>query len=63
MNPVEVCTILGKKGIYAWDGHFYAIRPIEVLGLLDWGGVTRLGISMYTTQKDIERTLEVISRI
>ena len=29
LNPIEVCTILGKKGIYAWDGHFYAIRPIE----------------------------------
>lgn len=25
---------------YPWDGHFYAIRPIEVLGLLDRGGVT-----------------------
>jgi len=54
---------LGKKGIYAWDGHFYAIRPIEVLGLLDRGGVTRLGISMYTTQDEIERTLEVIRKI
>jgi selenocysteine lyase/cysteine desulfurase len=63
LNPEEVCTILGKKGIYAWDGHFYAIRPIEVLGLLDRGGVTRLGISIYTTPEDIERTVKAISMI
>ena len=33
-----------------------------MLGLVDRGGVTRLGISMYTTQDDIERTLEVIRK-
>jgi cysteine desulfurase family protein (TIGR01976 family) len=34
IRPETVCARLAEKGICAWDGHFYAIRPVEVLGLL-----------------------------
>jgi len=56
-NAGEVSGILGNKGICTWNGHFYAIRAIEVLGLLDRGGVTRAGISLYNTIEEIERLL------
>lgn len=59
----EVSAHLGDKGICTWDGHFYAIRPIEVLGLLDRGGVTRIGISLYNTLEEIERVLVEVRRI
>jgi len=59
-TPSQVCSYLAKKNICAWDGHFYAIRAIEVLGLLEKGGVTRLGISMYNTQEEIDMTLTEI---
>src|SRR6185295_13381894 len=59
-TPSQVCSYLAKKNICAWDGHFYAIRAIEVLGLLEKGGVTRLGISMYNTQEEIDTTLTEI---
>lgn len=62
-RPEKVCELLGEEGIFAWDGHFYGIRPIEVLGLLDKGGVTRLGISMYTTEEEIEKTISTIAKI
>lgn len=58
-----VCRKLGEEGIFAWDGHFYAIRAAEVLGLLERGGVTRMGISMYTEPEDIHRTLAVLAEI
>ncbi|MEZ4895311.1 MAG: cysteine desulfurase-like protein [Saprospiraceae bacterium] len=62
--PAEtVCHRLGEKGIFAWDGHFYAIRAAETLGLLERGGVTRMGISMYTEESDIDRTLDVLADI
>jgi len=57
-----VCQHLAKHNICGWSGHFYAIRATEVLGLLDKGGVTRLGISAYNVGGEIERTLEVMSR-
>jgi cysteine desulfurase family protein (TIGR01976 family) len=63
LSPEEVCSRLASEGIFAWDGHFYAIRPMEVLGFLAQGGVTRLGISLYNTESEIERLLTVVSRL
>jgi cysteine desulfurase family protein (TIGR01976 family) len=62
-TPQQVCAHLAKKNICAWDGHFYAIRAIEILGLLERGGVTRLGISVYNTSNDIESTLQQLRNL
>jgi cysteine desulfurase family protein (TIGR01976 family) len=63
VDPVDVCRRLGEKGICSWDGHFYAIRPMEVLGLLERGGVTRLGISLYNTPEEVERVVSEVRNI
>lgn len=62
-TPDTICTHLAKKNICAWDGHFYAIRAIEALGLLERGGVTRLGISIYNTREEMDFVLEEIKKI
>jgi cysteine desulfurase family protein (TIGR01976 family) len=62
-TAAELCALLAAEGICAWDGHFYAIRAAEVLGLLEKGGVTRMGISLYTTEEEIDFTLEALRRI
>jgi cysteine desulfurase family protein (TIGR01976 family) len=59
----QICSLLDEKGICAWDGHFYAIRPIEILGLLEKGGVTRIGISIYNTEEEVIRLLNEIKSI
>jgi cysteine desulfurase family protein (TIGR01976 family) len=60
MTPPEVCKLLDQKGICAWDGHFYAIRPIEILGLYSKGGLTRVGISLYNTEAEVQRLLDAL---
>ena len=62
-SPGEVCTALGRKGICAWDGDFYAVRPMEVLELRDRGGVTRVGISLYNDEDEISRLCEELKRL
>lgn len=62
-TPLQVCDQLSKQNICAWDGHFYAIRAIEALGLLEKGGVTRIGISAYNTKEEMDFTLEAIKKI
>ena len=62
-SPKEVCALLAKQNICAWDGHFYALKAIQQLGLESRGGVTRLGISLYNTRKEIDRVIEVIKSI
>ncbi len=62
-TPEQVCAELAKKNICAWDGHFYAVRAIEALGLLEKGGVTRMGISVYNTEAEIDFVLQELERI
>ena len=62
-SPKEVCALLAKQNICAWDGHFYALKAIQQLGLESRGGVTRLGISLYNTKKEIDSVIEVIKSI
>ena len=62
-RPKHICKLLGDQGINAWDGHFYALRAIEVLGLLDRGGVTRMGMAVYNTEEEVDRTLELLEKI
>jgi selenocysteine lyase/cysteine desulfurase len=60
MTAVEVCSILGSKGIFAWDGHFYAIRAAEILNVLGQGGVIRMGIVGYNTHDEIAQVIDAI---
>ena len=62
-SPHEVCKKLASKNICAWDGHFYALKAIQKLGLESKGGVTRLGVSVYNTKQEIDKVIEVISEI
>ncbi len=62
-HPDVVATKLAGRGISAWNGHFYAIRPMEILGLHERGGVVRLGVSLYTSPEDIDRALAAIHAI
>lgn len=57
---LQVCQQLAAQNICAWDGHFYAIRAIEILGLLEKGGVTRMGISAYNTEREIDAVLGAV---
>ena len=59
----EICKKLGEVNICAWDGHFYALKAIQKLNLEKIGGVTRLGVSLYNSQEEIDRTVKVISNL
>lgn len=62
-TPLQVCEQLGAKNVFAWDGHFYALRAIEALGLAERGGVTRMGISLYNTKEEVEFVIEVVEKV
>ena len=54
-HPREVARFLGDRGIYTWDGDFYAWELIRTLGLAESGGVVRVGLVHYNTAGEIER--------
>ncbi|MCK5836307.1 MAG: cysteine desulfurase-like protein [Desulfobacula sp.] len=63
INPADVCRYLDEKGICAWNGHFYGIRPVEIFGYLEKGGVTRVGVSVYNTTEEVDRLITAIKTI
>jgi len=56
-------TALSARGIYVWDGNFYAARVVESLGLADRGGLLRTGISMYSAARDVERLIDGLAEL
>jgi selenocysteine lyase/cysteine desulfurase len=58
---VEATRALGDRGLFVWDGDFYAARLIELLGLAERGGLIRAGLAPYTTQGELERLVEAVS--
>jgi cysteine desulfurase family protein (TIGR01976 family) len=60
VHPRTAAERLGKQGIYAWDGDFYATGLIERLGKGESGGVLRLGLVHYNTAAEVDRTLDAL---
>jgi cysteine desulfurase family protein (TIGR01976 family) len=61
--PRAAAEALGERGIYAWDGDFYATGLIERLGKAETGGVLRLGLVHYNTAGEVDRTLAALETI
>ena len=61
--PAVVAEKLGAGGICVWDGNYYAWEPMKFLGLEGKGGAVRAGLSLYNTDEEVDRFLEVLRRI
>ena len=60
-SPLEVATKLGERGIFTWDGNYYAIDLTERLGLEKTGGFLRIGFVHYNTAEELGRVLEALA--
>ena len=61
--PAHVAAHLAERGIYVWAGHYYAIEPMRVLGLLDWGGAVRIGFVHYHGEDDAHRVVAGLAEL
>ena len=59
-NPTEIATFLGERGIFTWDGNFYALNLSERLGVEQKGGVLRVGLVHYNTAEEVDRLLAAL---
>ncbi len=62
-HPVDMAKALAGKNIFVWSGHNYAVEPIERLGLMDKGGVLRIGLAHYNTEAEVDACLEAIESV
>ena len=62
-TPLELATKLGERGIFTWDGNYYAINLTERLGVEQSGGFLRIGLVHYNTEEEVDRVLDGLRAI
>ena len=62
-DPKDLAEALAQENIFVWSGHNYAIEPAQHLGILDQGGVLRIGLAHYNTVEEVDRTVDLIRRL
>jgi cysteine desulfurase family protein (TIGR01976 family) len=62
-NPAKIAYAIGRQNVYVWNGHNYALAIVERLGLLEAGGMIRVGPVHYNTFDEIERLKEVLLQV
>lgn len=59
-HPTEIAKFLGNRGIFTWDGNYYALNLSERLGVESEGGLLRIGLVHYNTIEEVERLLAAL---
>ena len=62
-TPTDAATFLGERGIFTWDGNFYALNLTERLGIEKLGGVLRVGLVHYNTADEVDRLLGTLRQL
>ena len=57
----RVAATMAERGIYVWSGHYYAVGVMDRLGVLDDGGLVRIGFCHYNKAGEVDRALEVLA--
>jgi cysteine desulfurase family protein (TIGR01976 family) len=61
--PRRIAASLGDRGIFVWDGNYYALAVTERLDVEDKGGMVRVGLAHYNTVEEVDRLLDELHRI
>ena len=59
-HPTAIATFLGDRGIFTWDGNYYALNLSERLSVESLGGMLRIGLVHYNTPDEVDRLLAAL---
>ena len=62
-TPRELASYLGERGLFTWDGNYYALNLSERLGVEPTGGMLRIGLVHYNTAEEVDRLLGCLSEL
>src|ERR1700741_1756170 len=57
LTPLVCAKFLGNRGIFTWDGNYYALNLTERLGVEKTGGLLRIGLVHYNPADEVDRLL------
>ncbi len=59
-TPLQLATSLGERGLFTWDGNYYALNLTEQLDVEKDGGFLRIGLFHYNTVEEVDRLLAAL---
>jgi cysteine desulfurase family protein (TIGR01976 family) len=59
-SPRELSAELGRRGLFTYDGNYYALGVMTALGLEAVGGAVRAGYLHYTTREEVDRFCDAL---
>jgi len=62
-HPQAIAKALAADNIFVWSGHNYAVEPVKRMGLMESGGVLRVGLAHYNTPEEVDALLDRMTRI
>jgi cysteine desulfurase family protein (TIGR01976 family) len=62
-HPEALAKGFAAENMFVWSGHNYAIEPVGRMGLMDKGGVLRVGLAHYNTATEVDQFLSCLTRI
>ena len=62
-HPRAVAEKLAENGIFVWSGSFYALEPVERLGLTASGGLVRVGLCHYNSEEEVDALIEALTAL
>jgi cysteine desulfurase family protein (TIGR01976 family) len=62
-TPYQLAKALGDRGIFTWNGNFYALNLTQQLGVEASGGLLRIGCTHYNTIEEVQWMLQVLHEL
>ena len=62
-SPRELAAYLGERGMFTWDGNYYALNLSERLGVEPAGGMLRIGLVHYNTAEEVNRLIDALREL
>jgi cysteine desulfurase family protein (TIGR01976 family) len=62
-SPRQLAAYLGERGMFTWDGNYYALNLSERLGVEADGGMLRIGLVHYNTAEEVSRLIGALRAV
>lgn len=62
-TPQALAQAFAERNIFVWSGHNYAVEPVTRMGLMDKGGVLRVGLAHYNTEAEVDGFIAALDKI
>ncbi len=61
-HPKGLAQHFAGDNMFVWSGHNYALEPVNTMGLMEQGGVLRVGMAHYNTHAEVEGFVASLKR-